>query len=181
MIYQCNGYPLTFVQKEFCKDGSAHLCTYIYKFYSPKTRLFYIVRCEYHKEDVFAVKFYCKRDGHDDYKYSKLVNKGDVGNILVTCLKVIPILLQEYPTASFCFVGASRLEAGRAEGMNSNIRFRVYSNIAQNMIGSVIFTHYSNSDISGYLLLNNKWENKEEHNNAILKMFANTYREINLI
>ncbi|MFT4202331.1 MAG: hypothetical protein QM610_00320 [Chitinophagaceae bacterium] len=180
MIYGCNGYPLTFVQRERCRDGTAHLCTYIYKFHSPKTKLFYIVRCEYHREDVFAVKFYCKKDRHSDYKYSKLTNKGDVGNILVTCLKVIPLLLQEYPNASFCFVGASRLVENRSEGMKRNIRFRIYSDVARNLIGSVLFTHYSNGDISSYLLLNNNCKDREEHKNAIQQMFADTYREINL-
>ena len=54
-------YPLKFIQKDICKDGSDHLFTYIYKFTLAETNLHYIIRAEYHTENIFAVKFYSKK------------------------------------------------------------------------------------------------------------------------
>lgn len=172
------GYPLKFIQKDRCKDNSAHKSTYIYKFYSPKTKLNYIIRCEYHLEDVFAIKFYCKKDKKSDLKYSLLVNRGDVANILITCLKVIPILLQKIPNASFAIIGAPRIDKIYEEPSSNNVRFRVYSAIAKAKIGRVMFSHYHNEHISGYLLVNNHVDNVEAKKMAIQKMFTETYNEI---
>ena len=86
MTFDYPGYSLKFVQKRPCKDGTAHLFTLIYKFYSPITRYIYIFHADFHEENVFALKFYAKKDRHSDYKYSKLTNKGDVANILITAL-----------------------------------------------------------------------------------------------
>ena len=83
LTFDCEGYELKFIQQDYCADGSAHLFSRIYKFYSPVTKYFYVVRAEYHEEDVFGIKFYCKKDRGDVLKYSKIVNKGDVGNILL--------------------------------------------------------------------------------------------------
>ncbi|MGN6530349.1 MAG: hypothetical protein ACTHK0_01170, partial [Ginsengibacter sp.] len=71
-------------KKESVKTAGAHLFSFIYKFYSPVTKYFYILHADYHEGDFFAVKFYCKKDRHSDFKYSKIINKGDVGNILMT-------------------------------------------------------------------------------------------------
>jgi len=89
--FNYSGYPIKFIQKDRCKDSSEHLSSHIFKFYSPKTQYHYIIRAEFHREGVFAVKFYCKKDRKSDFKYSKIVNKGDIGNIVISSLKVIPI------------------------------------------------------------------------------------------
>lgn len=115
-----------FVQKRACKDSSAHLFSCIYKFYSPVTKYFYILHADYHEGDLFAVKFYCKKERHSDFKYSKIINKGDMGNILMTCIKVIPLLLNDYPEASFGFIGSRTVDetSRKVESYINNQRIR---------------------------------------------------------
>lgn len=50
-------YNIKFIQKDTCKDGSDHLFTFIYKFFCADSKLHYIVKAEYHTENVFAIKF----------------------------------------------------------------------------------------------------------------------------
>ena len=180
MIFDYPGYPLKFIQKEPCKDNSAHLYTLIYKFFSPITKFHYILRAEYHEEHVFAVKFYCVKDKHSEYKYSKIVNKGDLGNILMTCIKVVPLLLSEYPTVSFGFAGSRSVDfrSKKVEGYINNQRFRIYKDIVALKFGTKTFTHYEYEKISAYLLVNKKSENVIEKQEAIVKMFSQTYNNL---
>ncbi len=94
MIFDYPGYDLQFIQKRRIKDGSAHLFSFLYKFYSPITELQYVLTADYHEGDFFAIKFYAKMLRKSDFKYSLITNKGDVGNLLVTCLKCVPLLLK---------------------------------------------------------------------------------------
>ena len=107
MNFDYNGYELVFIQKSPCKDSSPHLFTLKYKFFSPITKYWYVLHADYHEGEVFAIKFYCKKDKCNSDKYSKIVNRGDFGNIIMTCAKSVPILLQQYPNSSFAF-GAAR-------------------------------------------------------------------------
>lgn len=56
LIYTRQPYPLRFIQLERCPDKTPHLFTYIYKFRSPITKYWYVLRADYHEENVFAVK-----------------------------------------------------------------------------------------------------------------------------
>ena len=106
-------YPLKFIQKDICKDGSDHLFTYIYKFTLAETNLHYIIRAEYHTENIFAVKFYSKKDRRSQYKYNKIINKNtytSVINILETCTSLIPILLEKHPNCSFALSSARSID-----------------------------------------------------------------------
>jgi len=181
LTFDYPGYDLHFIQKEGCKDGTAHEFTYVYKFHSPITGYHYVLRADYHAEDVFAVKFYCKKDRHSEYKYSKIINKGDIGNILITCAEAIPLLLEKHPTASFGFVGARTIDkaSGKVESYINTQRFRVYKEIIKIKFGKVTFEHYEYPEVSGYLLINRKSGNdlatKEA---AIRKMFSGTYNNL---
>jgi len=100
----------------------------------------YILR-EYHREDVFAIKFYTTQHKHSDYRYNKLVNRGYALNIFRTCLDVVVQLLEQYPYASFV-VSASRSidPLGKfTENAKNNKRFRIYSKFIaqQDRIGDV--------------------------------------------
>jgi hypothetical protein len=115
------------------------------------------------------------------YKYSRLTNKGDVGNILITCLKVIPLILNDYPDVSFGFIGARTIDkASRTvEDFRNNQRFRVYRRIVEQKIGFHTFEHYVYEAVSGYLLLNKSHEqNMENREMAIIKMFTDTYHDL---
>lgn len=178
MTFEYEGYDLKFVQKKTCKDPTAHQFSLIYKFFSPKTKLVYVLSAEYHSEDIFSIKFYPKCYKHSDFKYNRIINKGDLGNILVTCAKVVPILLSEYPTASFGFIGSQTVEkrTQKTEPLDSNQRFRIYKHLTSVLFGTKTFEHFEYPSISGYLLINRiniPITNKER---AIVKMFLSTYQ-----
>ncbi len=157
MTFDYAGYNLNFVQKTNCKDKSAHLFTLVYKFYSPITKYNYIINADYHTEDIFAIKFYCVKDKRSNFKYNKIVNKGDAGNIFITCAKIVPLLLKDYPTSSFGFCGARSvdLKSKKAENHSNNQRFRIYKHIVSLKFGTKTFRHYEYEKISSYLLVNN--------------------------
>lgn len=129
---------------------------------------------------MIALKFYCKKDKRSKYKYNKIINKGDVGNILVTCIKVIPLLLKIYPNASFGFAGARTIDfkSKKAEGHSNNQRFRTYCYVISLKIGTETFTHFEYQNISSYLLLNNTNSNIKNREELIIKMFRSTYNEL---
>ena len=158
MIFNYSGYDLNFIQNKPCRDSSSHLFTSVFKFYSPVTRYFYILNADYHQEDVFGIKFYAKKDSHSDFKYNKIINKGDLGNILVTCARVVPILLQKYPTASFGLIGSRTVDdnSKKVENYSNNQRFKIYKYLISTKFGIQTFEHFEYQAISGYLLVNKK-------------------------
>lgn len=181
MTYNYEGYGLKFIQKRFCKDGSDHLFSLVFKFYSPVTKLWYILIADYHNGDVFAVKFYAKMHRKSDFKYSKIINKGDLGNILITCLKIIPLLMKDYPNASFGFIGSRTYDkvSKKLENYKRTQRFNIYRDLVQKKIGTKTFEHFEYEEISGYLLINRNNGVSILHKEALLKtMFANTYTNL---
>jgi hypothetical protein len=174
------GYDLRFIQKSKCRDETSHLCTYIFKFFSPVTDYHYVIRAEYHLQDVFAVKFYCKKDRKSDYKYSKIVNRGDLGNIIMSCAKVIPLLLQMHPTASFSFAASRSVDFknNSIEDYGQTQRFRLYQYMIPLKFGTKTFIHYAYPAVSSYLLYNRSSEwSKDE----IESMFRATYTDLSEI
>ncbi len=117
---------------------------------------------------------------HSDLKYSLVTNKGDVSNILITCAKVVPLLLQEYPTASFGFTGARTVdrETEKVEQYDQNQRFRIYRKFTSTLFGSRTFTHFEYPQISSYLLINNYSGEVKSKERKIVKMFSDTYRNL---
>ncbi len=171
------GYDLKFVIKIPCKDITSHKFTLVYKFYSPLTKYIYILNADYHAEDVFAIKFYVKQHSKSDYKYSKITNKKDLPNILITCAKVVPILMAEFPTASFGFAASRSLDdrANKVEGLPNNQRFQAYSYLACKKFGTQTFAHFDYPAISSYLLLNKNSGDVEKKEKAIVDMFRANY------
>jgi hypothetical protein len=180
MLIKSKGYELIFIQTHPVKDKTAHLVSYIYKFYSPKTKLNYVLTADYHENTFFAIKFYAKKDKRSDNKYSKVVNKGDVGNILVTCAKVIPILLKKFPDASFGFIGSRTIDfqSDKIEGYSNNQRFRLYTYHLPQLIGYKTFKHKAYEKASSYVLLNNNAPNLKKLEQDIKSMVINTYSNI---
>lgn len=180
MEFNFPGYPAKFIQRQRCKDGSAHLFTLIYKFFSPVTKYHYVIRAEYHVEDVFSIKFYCKKDRKSETKYSKIINKGDLGNIFTTCINLIPELLNQYPEVSFAILGARSYDSlsQKVEHPINTQRFRIYRYIATQKFGHITFAHFEYVDISGYMLVNRSSGDILRRERAIAEMFARTYNEI---
>jgi hypothetical protein len=185
MFDSVQGYDIKFIQRDVCRDKSDHLFSYIYKFRSPKTHLIYILRAEYHKSDIFVLKFYAKQHRHSDLKYSKIINRGDVGNILYTCVTIIPVLLEDFPEASFGFAGAISVEksikkSGEliAESLSNNQRFRLYKRLIALVIGEETFCHYDYEEYSAYLMVNRNAGVVEDKEMEIRKVLCNTYSNL---
>lgn len=177
------GYELKFIQKQRVKDDSDHLFSYIYKFYSPITKLNYVVTADLHEYDFFAIKFYPKCYRKTEKKYSLITNRGDVGNILVSCINVISILLQERPKASFGFVGARTHDkrSNTIEPIENTQRFRTYAYIAKRKIGDLTFQHFEYSEISGYMLINRAGEHDVEYLESYIRlMLCEIYNDLPL-
>ena len=174
MTFDYPGYPIRFIQCEPCKDGSAHQFSLIFKFFSPVTCYHYIVRAEYHTNHFFAIKFYCKKDRKSDFKYSKIVNRGDLGNILATSASVIPSLLVQFPKVSFVFAAARSV--GRKnkplEGYSLTQRFRLYAYLMPLRFGPETFEHISYPNISCYMLYH---KNAPKQRLEIEDILAETY------
>lgn len=158
MNFNYPGYSLNFIQKKQIKDGTDHLFSYIYKFTSPVTGYKYVLTADLHKNDFFAIKFYPKSLKRSEHKYHIITNKGDLGNILITCLKVIPQLMADYPFASFGFAGSPSFDkkSKRLEGLSVTQRFNVYRYLALKKIGNITFEHYEYEEVSGYMVINRK-------------------------
>ncbi|MDQ0477086.1 hypothetical protein QF004_001608 [Chryseobacterium sp. MDT2-18] len=150
-----------------------------------KTRLHYIIRAEYHLENVMALKFYCKKDRGSQYKYNKIINKGNftsVIRILDTCTSLILILLEQHPNCSFGLCSSRSIDFSNpkklTENLENNQRFRVYSKFIQDRIGNITFTHLEYPSISSYLLINNSVADIRKKEEDIVKMFERTYNSI---
>lgn len=180
MTFDHPGYKINFIQKRRIKDGTAHLFTFIYKFRSPITKYNYVIHADFHQEDVFAIKFYCKKDKRSNFKYSKIVNKGDLPNILITCARVVPVLLLQFPNASFGFASARTVDntSKKVESFKNNQRFRIYRRLIPLKFGNLTFAHYEYEEISAYLLVNRLTTDLELRELHIKSMFAKTYNEL---
>lgn len=179
MTFEYPGYNLDFIQRDACRgeDQGGHLFTFIYKFFSPVTNYKYIVRAEQYECDAFAIKFYCQKHSGHDYKYSITTNKGDLGNIMITCLSVVEKVLEKFPNASFAFVGARSYDkkSKTIESRMPTQRFVIYKYIVSKLIGQATFEHFVYDGASSYALVNKGCGNVEITERMISNMFRFTY------
>lgn len=110
------------------------------------------------------------------------MNKGDLGNIIMSCAKVIPLLLKTHPAASFCFAASRTVDVrnNTIEDYGQTQRFRLYQYMIPLKFGFVTFDHFIYPTISSYLLHNKAAKASKRE---IEKMFISTYSnlsEINL-
>ena len=138
------------------------------------------MHADYHRDDFFAIKFYCKKDRHSNFKYSKIINKGDIGNILMTCIKVVPILLNDYPAASFGFIASRSIDEAsqKVESYINNQRFRIYSHLIFLKFGEKTFAHFTYTQISGYLLINRLCGDIKVKEKELVEMLSGTYNNL---
>ena len=140
---------------------------------------------EYHTENVFAIKFYCKKDKKSKFKYNKIINKNKYSTVIKifeTCLSLIPQLLELQPNCSFALLSSRSIDFSNprklTEGLTRNQRFRVYTRFLQERIGNVTFTHIQYEELSWYLLINNNEIDIDVKENRIKEMFEKTYNII---
>lgn len=98
----------------------------------------------------------------------------------MTCLKVIPAILQDSPAASFGFIGARSMDkaSGRFEPYHKTQRYRVYTQLVKAKIGQATFEHIRYDAISGYLLINRNDGDFVNREAFIQPMVAQTYDDL---
>ncbi|UON80750.1 hypothetical protein MUK70_16920 [Dyadobacter chenwenxiniae] len=141
------------------------------------------MHAESHEGNVFAIKFYCKKDKRSDFKYSKITGRGDLGNIMITCLSAIPVILSSCPDASFAFAGAASvdLKSKKQERGVRTQRYIIYKYIASTVIGMETFEHFAYDGVSSYMLINRKNKNCVVTAEKFMTMFSETYLTLNEI
>lgn len=144
--------------------------------------MLYVIRAEYHTENVYAIKFYCKKDKRSDHKYNKIINKNKfttVIKIFETCLFLIPELLNQFHNCSFIIYSSRTIDFSNPKKLTENLyenqRFRVYSKFIQDRIGNKTFTHIEYPSISSYLLINNNEKDIQSKELLIKEMLERTY------
>lgn len=178
MLITQTPYPLTFAHKEDVEDDSDHISTYIYSFTSSDNNQRYIIRAEYHKGDIFGIKFYAKNHEHSKNKYQIITGYKYPIRVFITCASVIPLLSKTYPKASFGFIGARSIKQNVIiENQEMNIRFKIYTNHIPQLIGDKLFEHYEYPAISSYLIVNRNHDT-ESKKSEIEEMFFNNYRDV---
>lgn len=162
MLDNIQPYKYQFVQKASPSPNDAFDRAYIYKFFTERTdtcqSLKYIIRVEQH-DNVFALKFYAARDRKNENKYHRIMNvhnyRGTL-RLLVTCLAIVPEILNIYPHASFVVNGANSrdLRTRTEEDVCNNQRFRIYKELTLRKISDKLFEHFYFDEASSYLLVN---------------------------
>ena len=106
-----------------------------------------------------------------------------MGNIITTCAKVIPLLLEDFPQASFAFGAARSVDKSNKsiEPIIRNQRFELYRYFASKRFGQTTFAHYEYPLISSYLLLNRSSGRTSLRERELIKMFSETYNNVSEI
>ena len=101
-------------------------------------------------------------------------------NILITCLKAIPLILQDYPTVSFGFIGARSIDpvSKTLEPYQKTQRYRIYTQLIIAKIGQQTFEHIAYEEVSGYLLINRKIKHINDTESLIKKIVHQTYEDL---
>ena len=137
MNFDSEGYDLRFIQRQVPRANSSIRFTSvnIYKFKSEITGFQYIVRAEFYNDDLFMIKFYVQSQSASEYKYSTITNKGDLINILNTCINVIVSLSIDMPQTSFGILAAQTFDkrSKRFEPLRETQRFKIYKYYTHNI------------------------------------------------
>ena len=98
----------------------------------------------------------------------------------MTCVKVIPLLLNDYPKASFGFIGSRTVDeiSQKVESFINNQRFRIYSQLIPLKFGEKTFAHFAYEQISGYLLINRRCDDIKGKEKELIRMLSATYNNL---
>jgi hypothetical protein len=97
----------------------------------------------------------------------------------MTCVKVIPLLLNNYPQASLVYRSRTVDEISRkVESFINNQRFRIYSQLIPLKFGEKTFAPFSYEQISGYLLINRRCHDIKGKEKQLIRMLAATYNNL---
>lgn len=158
--------------------------THIYSFFAEskkyKCHFKYIVRAEKY-DDCFAIKYYCSRCKHSEYKYSRVLNlfsAMETKRIMETSASVIPDILKRYPNSSFAFNGSRTFDhSDYIEEPQNTQRYRIYKELVRRLFGEEIFYIEHNINSSSCIFVNRKAnQDVNEAQNRIFHMFSEIYQ-----
>lgn len=149
-------------------DGSDY-----WSFVSKKSNLEYIVLIERYNNNVYAVKFYLKKDKKNKRKYQTLTRSNEPRTIIMSVMKIMMTYAKEHPDSSFIFIGTN----GPDESKANTKRFRVYRHLVNTYISQEQFTHLQDEQNSIYMLLRNTEIDAGHINQDMVLNFINDMEE----
>jgi len=111
----------------------------------------YIVTLQEFPFHFIGIKFHLKAHSNSERKYKLLTENNDVQGCVRTCVEIMISLFPKNPKISYGFIGASSIK----ESIHNTKRFRIYRQVMENFFSPIHFSHYSLSEESVYLMLNN--------------------------
>jgi hypothetical protein len=98
----------------------------------------------------------------------------------MSCAKVIPMILQDHPTASFSFAASRSVDFKNKsiEDYGQTQRFRLYEYMIPLKFGTNTFDHFAYAEIRIYLLYNRASGSTKAE---IINMFSDTYTDLSEI
>lgn len=99
---------------------------------------------------------------------------------MITCAKVISYLLDNFPSASFGFIGSRTIDisSDKVENYKNNQRFRLYTYHLPQLFGNKTFMHISFRTASSYALINRENLDIEAYKEKVKSMIITTYDDI---
>ncbi|MBO6075030.1 MAG: hypothetical protein J6P74_07870 [Paludibacteraceae bacterium] len=138
-------YPYTFLTRQ----NAGEVPALVYHFRSTKTKQWYIVRVEEYPNQFYGIKFYLKADSRSPRKYNRLTGLNEPRPVIYTCIAILMELAEQFPNASFGFIGANLI--GESEWETK--RFRVYRRILTTYFSEEHYFHYQIIEKSAYALV----------------------------
>lgn len=168
-------YPVKFIQSKNTNDlPHIKVREFLYRFKTESNHV-YFIQVEEFVNKLFAVKFYAKDHRLSRNKYKLLTNKNNIKearSIILTCIHVGFILLNDFPKHSFAFIGCPKY--GSDETYYDNQRFRVYNRFVTTFIDAKKFRCYTDPKYSTCLLINEK---SIDENKELFNMYQKMYND----
>jgi hypothetical protein len=161
---------------QYEEDTSFHIKTYIYRVKTPRGN--YIVHVEEYVNDLYVVKFYPVRFKRHPNKFNIVANDGVLPVVIGTCLRILFQLFQTNSNSSFGFIATPSVFEGFIEDKSNNQRFRIYKQVMQNFFGHETFAHFSDVNISAYLMVNKSQHAIHELVDEMQRKFRDMYPDI---
>jgi len=97
------GFPFRKLAHNQVGLGGNHISELIYSFKSYSDNK-YLFHADYHKYNLYAIKFYHRSHKNDPNKYNVTTDLGEARGIFNTCLHIMSDIYERDQLASFCFV-----------------------------------------------------------------------------
>lgn len=135
----------------FHENDGTLIRTDLFRFVTAYNRV-YFAEVEVYEDNLYAIKFYCRKHRHLKNRYNLMLNDHDAFNILRTILCIAKDIEEKDDFASFCFFGAPK----EGEGFCNTQRYRIYEKIAYRDFSPDKYNHVKDDSNSIFFILNNE-------------------------